>query len=247
VKKSCFAFLLLLASFAEAKLHIPGSLSQSDRGTVLQILGLGSSYKQLDDPFPLGGYSGIEFGVVTEILSTLDIGNLGAKAPAQDETSYYLINVSKGLFNNIDVAAQFAPPGQKEELTYFGGQARWGFYQAEYLPVNMSLSVHATTMNLQNLVITSTQGLDLVTGFSMNDLTLYVGTGFLKSQGTFIAGTGGVVDCPAAATFCEPVVENQTSSHVFAGITFKFSKTFLALQLDRFTLPTYSAKLGMRF
>ena len=242
-----FVIFLFVTNSAWAKLQIPTALSESDRSTVLQILGLGTAYKQLDDPFPLGGYSGVELGIVTEVLSTLDIGNLGAKAPPQDETSYVLLNVSKGLFNNIDVAAQFAPPGQNENMTYFGGQARWGFYQAEYLPVNLSLAVHATTMNLQNLVITSTQGLDLITGFSVNDLTLYVGTGFLKSQGTFIAGSTGVAACPAASAFCEPIVENLSSSHVFAGITFKFSKTFLALELDRFTLPTYSAKLGMRF
>lgn len=240
MKKLFFIFLLFISWSSFAVLQFPTNLSEADRISILETLGLGSSYKQLGDPYPLGGYSGVEVGISTEIISTGDIAKLGAKSVSQAETSYYLLSLGKGLYNNFDIFVQFAPPGQTEKVSYFGGQLRWGFYQAEYLPMHLSLSAHANSLNLQNLVITSTQGLDLNCGFTVDDLTLYLGTGFLLSQGTFLGGTGGIV---TGATVQESIREG----HVMAGTAFKFSKVFLALQLDHYTQSVYSAKIGLRF
>ena len=224
-----------------AELEIPARMSSMDRKKALEILGFSSSAKILGNPYPLGGYSGIEIGYTTEVIGTGELATLGAKAKSQSETSFSSLTLGKGLYNNVDLFLQFAPFTQAEEISNFGGQVRWGFYQAEYMPAHLSLVVYANSTSFQNKISTVSQGSDLVAGFSVQDLTLYTGIGMVRSIGTFFGGDGGVTDDGETAT------EDVSSSHYLAGINIKFSKAFLAMQLDRYSQSTYSAKLGMRF
>ena len=229
-------------SSAWASLEIPKNLTEVDRTKATEILGLSSATKLLGNPYPLGGFSGVEIGYSTEIISTSELSRLGGKAPSQGETSYQVLSVGKGLYNNIDVFVQFIPETQEEAIWGYGGQLRWGFLQAEYLPAYLTLVISANSTSFQNKVSVVAQSTDLVVGFNVEDVTLYTGLGVVRAIGTFVGGAAnGITDTgnTAQADVSEP--------HYLAGVNLKVSKAFLAMEIDRYTKATYSAKLGIRF
>jgi hypothetical protein len=152
-----------------------------------------------------------------------------------------VLTLGKGLYNNVDGFIQFGLSGTAENISNYGGQLRWGFYQAEYVPAFLSLVLSGSTTNFQNLIITNNQALDLVTGINVDDVTLYLGTGQMRVQGTFVGGASGITDTS------ETLRESISGNHFLAGVNLKFSKVFLAMQIDRYTQANYSAKLGFRF
>ncbi len=233
------AFLLPLA--AGATLEIPGGLNSTDRIKALEILGLSASSKLLGNPYPLGGYSGVEIGYTVEVIPTGDLASLGAKASNQGETAYSVLTLGKGVYNNVDLYVQVSPFTQSEAISNFGGQMRWGFYQSEFLPAHLSLIVFGSSTNFQNKISTTSQGTDLVAGFTVQDMTLYTGLGLVRTSGTFMGGATGVTDSGESAQ------ETVSDSHYVAGVNVRISKMFLAMQIDRYSQSTYSAKLGLRF
>jgi hypothetical protein len=238
-------FLLLLSSSAFARLDFPKAMSKADRVKIVEILALGTTMKITGNPFPLGGYSGVELGLSTEILSTAEISRLGVKAKEQSETSHQVFTLGKGLFNDFDVYLQFSPLTSEEEIRSFGGQLRWGFYQAEYLPAHLSFVASANSYNFQNVVNVISTGADLVAGFTVEDVTIYTGIGLARGSGQFV-GQGGV-QAGAYTDSGETETESVEESHYLAGLNIRFSNLFVAFELDRYTQATYSAKIGTRF
>jgi hypothetical protein len=236
-----FIFIFLAAMPVFADLKIPGNLSTADRNAAVEILGYGSALKILGDPYPLGGFSGFEYGLSSEVLSTSEISRLGSTTVSQKQLNYYTITLGKGLYHNLDTFLNFAYYSQEENISSFGGQLRWGFYQAEYLPIYASLVLSGSSCNFKNVIVTNSQALDMVFGFREGDVTLYFGSGIIRAQGIFSGGTGGITDTGET--------ENNSIGDVrfLAGVNIKFSKVFLALELDRYSSPVYSAKLGYRF
>ncbi len=247
----CF-FLMSLQSWAA--LELPRNMNASDRRKALEVLGLSSSAKILGNPYPLGGFSGVEIGYTTEVLSTGDISTFGDKrAETQKETSYSLVTLGKGLYHNVDLFLQFTPFRQGEDISNFGGQLRWGFYQADYLPAHLSLMTYANSANFQNQISAVSTGADLIVGFSVQDMTLYTGIGAAQTRGRFTGGADGITAADTDPNTGLPMAikdtktEEVSASHYVAGINVKFAKLFFAMQLDRYTQATYSAKLGVRF
>jgi hypothetical protein len=234
----CF---LVFSQSAHAELVIPSGLTGAERGAILEILGGSSSSKILGDPYPLGGYSGLEIGFSTEILTTGDISRYGAHSANQSETAYSVFSIGKGIYNNLDTFINFSFAGQREHISSFGGQLRWSFFEARYLPIYLSLILHGNNTNFSNVLATRTQGLDIIAGFKEQDVTLYVGFGTLSSSGTFAGGTGGITQSG------DPAIENATDTRIISGANIKFGDFFLALELDRFVNPVYSAKIGVRY
>jgi hypothetical protein len=247
MKFSILLSLFLLSSSAWAALHIPSGLNASDRRKALEILGLSSSAKILGNPYPLGGFSGVEIGYTTEVISTGELSTIGSKNDTQKETSYSLLSLGKGLYHNVDLFVQFSPFQQGEDISNYGGQIRWGFYQADYLPAHLSVVGYANSTNFQNKITTLSSGTDLIVGFSVQDMTLYTGVGYTRADGTFMGGSEGVTAVEPGSATRETKTEEVSASHYVAGINVKFSKLFFAMQLDRYTQATYSAKLGARF
>jgi hypothetical protein len=234
--------LLVLLPQAHATLQIPGQLTKSDENKILQILGYGSSAKILGDPYPLGGYSGLEVGYSAEILQTDQLAALGSAATMQSQLSYNMITIGKGLYNNIDTFLTFALMGQQENITNVGGQIRWGFFQASYLPIYLSAVLHGNSFNCENTVVTNTVGLDIIAGFKEGDVTLYFGGGTIRVQGTFTGGNGGITSDGGNDS------ASIAGSRFLAGLNVKFfGKAFFAGEIDNYANAVYSAKLGYRF
>ncbi|PIS12147.1 MAG: hypothetical protein COT73_00125 [Bdellovibrio sp. CG10_big_fil_rev_8_21_14_0_10_47_8] len=236
-----FIFLGFYNSSALAALDLPSQLTASDRAKVTEILGFSSSSKILGNPYPLGGYSGIEIGYAVEVIPTGDLNRVGNRPQAAQETSYSLLTFGKGIYNNIDLFVQFSPFTESTEVSNFGGQLRWGFYEAEYLPAHLSVVVHANSVNYQNKIRTQSQGADLVAGFTVEDVTLYTGLGTGRCIATFVGGADGVTDDQQTAQ------TDLTQPHYIAGISTRYQKIFLAVELDRYSQSVYAAKLGLRF
>src|SRR5476651_1584350 len=112
--------LLLLSSMKALAFDIPSGLNQSDRREIVRTLGLNSATKMLDNPYPLGGYSGFEIGLSSEFIDIRDIRHLGC-APGsagcgnktysdESEWNYSRLTIGKGLYKDLDIFIHFIAP-----------------------------------------------------------------------------------------------------------------------------------------
>lgn len=233
--------LFILPYPSLARLSIPQGLSSADRESALKILGFGSNFKVLGDPYPLGGYLGVEVGLSHELIATSSIGHLGNGAQEQGDTTYPMITLGKGLYYNVDLFLSFMPLGLGENFSAFGGAARWGIYEMQSLPVHFSLQVSSNFSSFQNKINTTTQTLDVVGGWNFEDIVFFGGVGVIRSSGLFMGGPNGVTDTQ------ETLTENLSQTHSFLGVSMRYEEYFAALQLDRADQVAYAFKLGSRF
>lgn len=238
-----FILLLILHTSwqAFAGMVLPVNMSSADREVALGVLGFGSAAKLLSSPYALGGYDGVEVGVSSEYIHLADVASLGSKSNSRSDVSYMNVTLGKGLFYNVDVFLQFVPMPQGESISGYGGQMRWGFYEAKFMPAALSFVAHGSAMNFNNLVGTHTTGVDLVGSVNMRDVSLFFGVGQGRSVGTFVGGAGGLTDSGLSET------TDVISQHTLFGISVKMSNVFLALEVDRYVQSTYAGKMGLRF
>lgn len=245
-----FSVILWLISSTAFSLEIPKNLSRSDRQDVIRLLGFSTSTKLLTNPYPLGGWSGLEIGFSVEAVNISDLSRLGDKTTPESELRYPRLTVGKGLYYNVDMFIHFTPPTSDAELSDYGGLVRWAFYEAKYLPVNMSLLIHGSHINIKDLFTHQTVGAELLFGINANNFALYFGGGPLEGHGKFVAdSTNSIVNPsdPAVDSTTNRVTESVSQSHTFAGISLHFHDLFAAFQIDRYKDVAYSAKVGLRF
>jgi hypothetical protein len=236
-----FAFAFAFAVSASAANSLPKNLSTSDRETTLGALGFGSAVKVLSSPYPLGGYSGVELSVSSEYIPMTNVAVLGTKINSRADLSFLNFSVGKGLYQNVDIFIQFIPMPQDQSITGFGGQLRWGFYQASFIPANLTLLAHGSSINFYNQLGTETNGFDLIASVNMKDVSLFFGGGRARSIGNFVGGADGVKSSNNSES------ADLSSPHSVFGISVKMASVFLALEVDRFVQSTYAGKLGLRF
>lgn len=232
---------LLISTTSWGATDIPRNLNHPDRVRALEILGFGSAAKILDNPYPLGGYTGIEMGVTSEFIPLEDLSGLGNGTNDRGELNYYTLTFGKGLFYNIDTLVYFTPFVQSEKVSNFGAQIRWGFYEASFFPIAFSTILYGGGVNYSNLINATTIGLDLVATVTMDNVALYFGGGKIRAIGQFIGGVDGVTD--SGTTEQEDILD----SHVVFGINVDIQKFFVALEIDRYADSMYSGKVGLRF
>ena len=233
--------LFLSASNLWAIIDIPQNLTKTDREESLRILGFGTSNKILSDPYPLGGYSGFEFGFAASNLPTDQLKNLGSKlSTGQTDISYASISIGKGLYNNIDVFLNLTPYVQAIQMSQFGSQVRWSFYQAENLPLSLSLLLSGNSSTISNQVSLRTYGFDFIGGLNVNRVAAYAGVGTINSSGDFLGGTRGLTD----SGYQEH--ESVSGYHFLLGVNVRINDFFISGEVDRYRDTVFSGKLGMR-
>lgn len=237
-QRFCIFILTLILTSPARSLEIPTKLTSSDRKSVLEILGFGTAMKSASNPYPLGGYEGFEFGITSEIINIEDLSRLGQKTDPQPDLNVSSLMVGKGLYQDIDVFLGFIPISSSTKISNFGAQARWKFFEAQFVPVTMSILIHANSANFQNKVVTNIFGADLIGAINVDSLALYVGAGPAKGTAQY---SGGVTNTGNTQT------EKATTVHSFAGITYNFTPVFISFEMDRYTQPIYAARLGFRF
>lgn len=251
---SCHLILILFSFSVLASLPLPSQLGPQDRQKALEILGPSTAHKVLGNPYPLGGFSGFEIGYTLEVIPTSELSTLGGKTRTQSETAYSNLAFAKGLYKNIDLFLNFTPLTQTEDFSNVGGGIRWSFYESEFLPAQASFILHGNHLNIQNLITASNQGLDLVVGFAVNDLTLYAGAGYLTSYGKFLGGESSlnsegssVTEGSVSIWRGETITQSISTTHYLVGANIRYEKFFLAAEMDRYFETVFSAKLGYRF
>ncbi len=253
MRLAIISLILFFVSWAQAERFLPRRMSESERHIALQILGFGSASKILANPFPLGGHPGFEMGLTTEYLQVQDLASLGDKSTRNRELNYSSFSVAKGLFYNIDAAFHFTPAFQKEDLSSYGGQFRWGFYEFPFIPGGLSFVLNRSDTNYGNLLNTSTTGRDLVATVVVEDVALYFGVGQANSIGSFSGGTlAGTVtesttDLCSSGTYCTSANQELTEVHTLFGISLSFNDLFASVEINRYFVSSYSAKIGWRF
>jgi hypothetical protein len=220
---------------------LPRNLSAADQGRALEILGFGSASKILNNPYPLGGYKGIEVGITTEFIPIEDLSSLGNGATEHGEFNYYTLTLGKGLYYNIDTYLYFTPAVQGEDFQNFGAQVRWGFYEFAFFPLSFSAILYGGGANFSNLINISTFGADLVATVNMDNVAIYAGGGTIRAVGTFIGGPSGITADQ------ETTQQDLLEAHTVFGINISLAKMFVAMEIDRYTDTVYSGKLGVRF
>jgi hypothetical protein len=223
--------------------EFPKNLGSKDRDRITEIIGLGNSIKLTANPYPLGGYSGVELSYGVEQINTEDIGKLGDSSEAtQKDFTYSRISAGKGLYNNVDVFVNFIPYSETIGYSEYGGMLRYCFYQAAFIPASFSLIAHANSSNVGNVFFSQTHGLELLSGLNVGSLSLYVGVGEVWASALFSrvlnAAENGVTEDRRTAL---------SSLHTFVGGAFDFEPYFLAVQVDQYTEAVFSGKLGLRF
>lgn len=236
------AGLIFFAVESYGAVRIPRNLDDKDRQTATKILGWGTAGKLLADPFPLGGYSGLEVAVSIISVPVDDLSRLGAKnVGAQDSFTYPKISIGKGMYNNIDTWLHFIPYSEATGLSEYGGIFRWCFVEAKFFPGTFSFVAHGNAANITNTFSSQTAGADLITGINIGNIGFYLGGGRVYSTARFIGGATGVTD-----TLKDEITTVQGFHSVIGG-SWKLQSLFAVLQIDLYTQPIFSTKFGVRF
>ncbi len=230
--------LFVLQAFA---FDIPKNLNADQRSTVVHLLGFNTSTKILSNPLPLGGFSGVEVGLAFESIS---LGPL-----AQQDLQFPSLSLGKGLFENIDSFIHFVPPIGKSRISEFGALFRWSFFQSELLPINLSLIAHADQIGIKDSFSTQSYGFQMVAGINVEDLSIFLGAGYLTADANFTGGNSGdgVVDPSLVDPNSNTLHEHASTIHSVLGLTYHHDIYFIAGEVDRYHDFVYSAKAGVRF
>jgi len=231
------AQLITLAS----ALNLPSQLNNDEQSQVLESIGLGTSTKFLSQSYPFGGYQGFEISLAMESVPTGRLSQLGTGTPKQSALLYPSLSVGKGLFNNSEIAFSLTPQTPATGLSRYGVSFRWSFYQTQFLPLNFSFVAHGSSANFQNQLITRNVGGDLLIGLTLNQFSIFTGTGWISSAGIFTGGANGLT--------LSQIQEGAKvdSAHFLLGLTYNFEPLFLGFSFDHFQESTYNLKIGLFF
>jgi len=262
----CFLLALISSSSSAFAFDIPKGLTSEDRKEVVRTLGLNSANKLLTNPYPLGGYSGFEVGYSVEFVNVRDIRRLGcqpgpgcANLSYSDETEWRFsrVTIGKGLYSDVDVFFSFIPPSGPARVSDYGGFLRWSFYQAQFLPINISALVHYNQLNFNDTFMNQNVGAEALVGVNVDNFALYFGGGLVEARGTFIgpdalSNTCGD-DCrvdgadPQLNQITRTATNRVQETHTVIGMSLHYENLFAAAQVDRYRDAVYSLKVGMRF
>jgi hypothetical protein len=212
-------------------------------------LGYSTATKYLSNPYPLGGFSGVEVGIDTEYIDISDLAHFGASDVTNSSFQFTKVSVGKGLFNNVDVFLQFVPFSSGSTIESYGATLKWTFYEASYLPLTASAILGYDSSNLQDVYINEHYSGDLMIGFNVKKLALYFGGGSMSGRHAFSKNTLDMTDATNVASLNSEgfIVKNGSQDHSFVGVHYEISNFFVAAEVDRYHNAVYSAKLGARF
>lgn len=246
--------------------EIPKGLNATDRREIVRTIGLNSAPKALSNPYPLGGYSGFEVGYSVEFINVRDIRRLGCEPLTsgcpntsysnETEWRYSRFTIGKGLYNDIDIFFSFMPPVGNIRGSDYGGQLRWSFFQAQFLPVNLALVTYFNQLNFNDTFMNRNIGAEIIAGVNVNNFALYFGGGLVEARGTFIGLNKSNVcgeDCTVTTidedfnTTSRTVTADVRETHTVVGFSLHYENLFAAAQVDRYRDAVYSLKTGLRF
>lgn len=235
-------FLVMLTILLQAfALEVPQQLTANQQVRLHEIVGLGTSPKFQSKAYSLGGYSGFEIGLSADYLQTGEVSTFGSRSTRSNDSVFPVLQIAKGVFNNSDIIFHFAPSFLNANLNRFGLSYRWMFYEADYLPIHLSVVSHGGSANLADQMITRSLGMDLLLGLSFDEWSLFMGAGGLNSSAQFTGGPSGV-------TLSQRVETRRISvAHFNFGATYQWSSMLFTLAVDRYVDEVFSFKTSFLF
>ncbi len=234
-----FLSLAVLVSIESmAGLRLPTQLTQSDRQQVLETLGYGTSTKFISNPFPLGGYDGLEVGLSIETIDTADLGVLGSTSNIQEDLNFPRLMVGKGLFENLDIYGHFSPLSQASQVSSHGALVRWGFLQASFMPASLNLVMSVDSTNVINQISLQNFSSTLYLGFKMSVFSILFGAGYIKSFGKF------------SSAITDSLIEDTMSvsgPRTSISLSLDIDSFFVGISVDRMSSTYFSGRLGYNF
>lgn len=245
--------IVCLAFFPQFSLglELPKELNASDRSDMIKILGMSTSSKLLSSPHALGGDSGVELGVAMEMVSIEDLNALGSQVEnSESEFRYPRFSLAKGLFYDLDLHLHFVPFNHSSRVSQYGGLLKWMLYDSPSFPMNLSVAIHADSINVSDAFTCKSIGAMAIFGFTIDAMSLYFGGGQVISRGVFLSGAGGdAIVAPSdrdVNSGFNTLSQSETALHSFVGLNLNAKIFFVAFQLDRYRDSVYSAKVGFR-
>ena len=248
----------ILSSSSSFGFSLP-KFDRADLTEATQTLGFGTSNRFLSNPFPLGGYSGLEVGYTYESIDIEDLYFLSSNTTTDEDTlNFSRLVFGKGLFGDVDLFLNFTPFSRDPSINEYGASLKWNFYQAKFIPFSLSLLGSFNTINIQDDYTNETLGADLIGGINVENFAIYFGGGLITASSSFAKNILNYCTAVNTPTGCDDsfgtigasdpltVKKREKDSHSFVGFQFNFSSFFISAQIDRYTNPVYSLKIGYR-
>lgn len=243
--KLFLVFFIILFALKSYALQIPENLSLNQQKIIMQSLGVKSQKKHLSDPAPLGGFKGWEVIMSVEALDLTDIKSID---PQKDSSDFFFLprlQLSKGIYYDIDLSLFFSPIFTNKDVKDFGGQVRWMPLKNIKNNCNLSFSFQVNSINYKDILFSTNLGFDLMLSRIWEKNSLYIGYGFIrntsritgKSDGTSITSDG------------EEVAQTESNMHIFIGGTHWWTKNFYgSMNLNFYESDIISSlSLGLRY
>ena len=237
-----FPLLFFFSTFSQAEFRLQTNLTQSQRKDVLQVLGLGSSNKNLSTLEPLGTEDGLELAISFELLDTGTIRDLLADSQSKSTLYYPRIIIGKGLYDRTDLFFHFIPYTATFGISEFGASLRFNFLREDSAPFIFSGLLHANSANFNNQLVSRNLGADAMLGTLVtSSLSVFTTLGWTVSHGKFVGGTQGVTDT------LDEEKEDVYAFHTAFACTQKWDTVSLTASFDYYKAPVYSLKLSTLF
>jgi hypothetical protein len=233
--------LVLLMPFSQAEFSLASGLTESNRIAVLEVLGLGSSSKNISTLQPLGTESGLEVAIAFEFINTDTINRFITDEKSQNTLYYPKIIIGKGIYDSMDIYFHFIPYTATFGLSEFGSMIRYNFFKAASTGLVFTGILHANSANFNNQLVSRNLGADFMLGLGSKSLSVFTTLGWAGAYGKFVGGTNGITDSLVRES------EEVDSLHAALGMTSQWSVVNWTLSLDYYVEPVYTAKVSVVF
>jgi hypothetical protein len=238
---SLFKILLTLMPFVAAEFSLTSGLTESNRKDVLEILGLGSSSKNISTLRPLGTKSGLEIALAFEFIDTERIKDFIEDDRSRHTVFYPKILIGKGIYERIDLFFHFIPYTATFGISEYGSLLRYNFLNQSIQPFLITGLIHANSANYNNQLVSRNLGTDVMLGYKLQNLSLFTTVGWASAYGKFVGGAQGVTDTLISER------EEVHALHTALGLTLEQKTWSLTASFDHYVEPVYTVKLSALF
>jgi hypothetical protein len=236
-----FKILLTLLPLVAAEFSLTSGLTEANRKSVLEILGLGSSSKNISTLRPLGTNSGLEVAFALEFIDTSNIKEFIADDRSRHTVFYPKILIGKGIYERIDLFFHFIPYTATFGITEFGSLLRYNFLNQSIKPFVLTGLIHANSANFNNQLVSRNLGADMMFGYKLRRVSLFTTLGWASAYGKFVGGAQGVTDTLISER------EEVSALHSALALTLEQDSWSVTASLDHYIEPVYTLKLSALF
>lgn len=229
--KTIIYILAFLFSHNVFAFQFPTNLNFNDQKKVIDILSVQSQKKQTSDPAPLGGYKGWEALVSVEAIGLTELNRLDSDLNNSDMLYLPRLELSKGIYYDIDLSLYFSPFLVNKDIKDFGGQFRLLLLENFRRYYNLSLNFQVNSTNFKDILFSTNLGFDLVVSRLWEKNSLMFGYGFIRNTSRIVGTNSGQNITDSGLE----VAMTENNMHLFVGGTHWWSKNlYSTLNFDFF-------------